>query len=62
LTFNKKRLAYIKDCALYFVSHGQRPTLAAPQRKPDTVHLHQSAANSEADPEPLLPSVEEEIL
>jgi transposase len=62
LTFNKKRLAYIKDCALYFVSHGQRPTLLAPQRKPDTVHLHQSAAHSEADPQPLLPSMEEEIL
>jgi transposase len=62
LTFNKKRLAYIKDCALYFVSHGQRPTLVAPQRKPDTVHLHQYALNSGADPEPLLPSVEEEIL
>jgi transposase len=62
LAFNKKRLAYIKDCALYFVSHGQRPTLVAPQRKPDTVHLHQYAANSGADPELLLPSVEEEIL
>jgi len=62
LTFNKKRLAYIKDCALYFVSHGQRPTLVAPHRKPDTVHLHQYAANSGADPQPLLPSVEEEIL
>lgn len=62
LTFNKKRLAYIKDCALYFVSHGQRPTLMAPQRKPDTVHLHQYVANCGADPEPSLPSVEEEIL
>jgi transposase len=62
LTFNKKRLAYIKDCALYFVSHGQRPTLAAPQRKPDTVHLHQYAAHSGVDPEPSLPCVEEEIL
>jgi transposase len=62
LNFNKKRLAYIKDCALYFLSHGQRPTLAAPQRKPDTVHLHQSAGVSGSDPEPSLPSVEEEIL
>jgi hypothetical protein len=62
LTFNKKRLAYIKDCALYFLSHGQRPTLVAPQRKPDTVHLHQYAANSGADPEALSASVEEEIL
>jgi len=62
LSFNKRRLAYIKDCALYFVSHGQRPTVVAPQRKPDTVHLHQYAANCGADPEPLLPSMEEEIL
>ena len=62
LTFNKKRLAYVKDCALYFLSHGQRPTLVTPQRKPDTVHLHQSTATCSADPEPWLPSVEEEIL
>jgi transposase len=62
LTFNKKRLAYIKDCALYFVTHGQRPTLVAPHRKPHTVHLHQYGANCGADPEPLVPSVEEEIL
>jgi transposase len=61
LTFNKTRLAYIKDCALYFVTHGQRPTLLAPKRKPDTVHLHQ-AADSGADPESSLPSVEEQIL
>jgi transposase len=62
LSFNKKRLAYIKDCALYFLSHGQRPTLMAPQRKPDTVHLHQSAGLSASDPEASLSSVEEEIL
>lgn len=61
LTFNKTRLAYIKDCALYFVTHGQRPTLAAPKRKPDTIHLHQ-AADSGADPQSSLPAVEEEIL
>jgi hypothetical protein len=60
LTFNKTRLAYIKDGALYFVAHGQRPTLLVPQRKPDTVHLHQYAANSSSDPE--LSSVEEELL
>jgi transposase len=40
MVFNKTPLAYIKDCALYFVTHGQRPTLTAPQRKADTVHLH----------------------
>jgi len=62
LTFNKTRLAYIKDCALYFVAHGQRPTLLPPQRKPDTVHLHQYGANSGSDPELSLPSVEEELL
>jgi hypothetical protein len=61
LTFNKTRLAYIKDSALYFVTHGQRPTLLAPKRKPDTVHLYQ-AADSGADPESSLPGVEEEIL
>ena len=47
LCFNKTRLAYIKDCALYFVAHGQRPTLSVPQRKPDTVHLYQLAAQTE---------------
>lgn len=62
LSFHKTRLAYIKDCALYFVTHGQRPTLVAPQRKPDTVHLHQYASSSGSDPDPSLPSVEEEVL
>jgi len=51
--FNKTRLAYIKDCALYFATHGQRPTLTAPQRKAETVHLHQLAAQI---------AVEEEVL
>jgi transposase len=59
LSFNKTRLAYIKDCALYFVAHGQRPTLLTPKRKPDTVHLHQYAANSGTDSEL---STEEELL
>ena len=49
LTFNKTRLAYIKDCALYFVTHGQRPTLLTPQRQADTVHLHQQALSTGAD-------------
>jgi hypothetical protein len=44
ITFNKTRLSYIKDCALYFVHNGQHPTLSAPQRKADTVHLPQLAA------------------
>ena len=47
LCFNKTRVAYIKDCALYFVAHGQRPTLSVPLRKPDTVHLYQMAAQAE---------------
>ena len=53
MTFNKTRLAYIKDCALYFVHNGQRPTLSAPQRKAETVHLHQLAAQSEVEEEVL---------
>jgi transposase len=62
LTFNKTRLAYIKDCARYFVAHGHRPTLLTPKRKPDTVHLHQYAASSGADPELSSASEEEELL
>ena len=49
LTFHKTRLAYIKDCALFFVAHGQRPKLVAPRREPDTVHLHQPALPFAAD-------------
>jgi len=56
------RSSDIKDCALYFVTHGQRPTLAAPTRQSDTLHLHQYAANSVSDPELSVPSVEEELL
>ncbi len=62
MVFNKLRLAYIKACALYFVRYGQRPTLVAPLRKPDTVHLHQVAAHSDNDPKPSLPPAEEELL
>jgi transposase len=51
LSFNKTRLAYIKDCALYFVSHGQRPTLLAPSREPDTIHLHQLSAGTDKEEE-----------
>jgi transposase len=51
LSFNKTRLAYIKDCALYFVSYGQRPTLLAPSRQADTVHLHQLSAQTEKEEE-----------
>jgi hypothetical protein len=51
LLFNKTRLSYIKDCALYFLSHGQRPTLIAPSRQADTLHLHQLSAQSETEEE-----------
>jgi transposase len=56
IAFNKTRLSYIKDCALYFATHGQRPTLTAPNRKADTVHLHgsdQLAGQIEAEEERL---------
>jgi len=51
LFFNKTRLAYIKDCALYFVSHGQRPTLLAPSRQPDSIHLHQLSTEGDNEEE-----------
>lgn len=49
LTFNKTRLAYIKDCALFFATHGQRPQLLTPQRQADTIHLHQRALSTGED-------------
>ena len=39
LVFNKKRLAYIKACALYFQQNGGKPKLVAPERPPESVHL-----------------------
>jgi hypothetical protein len=51
LSFNKTRLSYIKDCALYFLSHGQRPTLIAPSRQADTVHLHHLSVQTEKEEE-----------
>ena len=62
LCFNKTRLAYIKDCARYFVAHGQRPTLLTPKRKPDTVHLHQHGTTSTEDSDLSAASVDEELL
>lgn len=53
IAFNKTRLSYIKDCAVYFATHGQRPSLTAPKRNNDTVHLHQLAAQIEAEEEVL---------
>ena len=51
LLFNKTRLSYIKDCALYFLTHGQRPTLIAPHRQADTLHLHQLSIKTEKEEE-----------
>jgi hypothetical protein len=62
LCFNKTRLAYIKDCARYFVAHGHRPALLTPKRKPDTVHLHQYGATAAEDSDLSAASVEEELL
>jgi hypothetical protein len=64
LSFNKTRLSYIKDCALYFVTHGQRPTLLAPSREQGAVHLHHQlvlASNAESQ-NVISHSDEEEIL
>ena len=63
LTFNKTRLAYIKDCALYFVTHGQRPTLAGPDRESPIPFICTNTAPTRAQiPSSSLPSVEEEML
>lgn len=39
LIFNKKRLAYIKACAIYFQQNGLKPKLVAPERSLESVHL-----------------------
>jgi len=44
LSFNKTRLSYIKDCALFFVTHGQSPTLLTPTREQGAMHLHHQLA------------------
>jgi transposase len=62
LAFNKTRLAYIKDCALYFVTHGQRPTLLTPQRQADTIHLHQQALSTGSDSAAPQSGKDEELL
>jgi transposase len=43
LSFRKTRLAYIKDCARFFVAHGQKPHMVSPQRQPDSLHLYRMA-------------------
>ena len=49
LTFRKTRLAYIKDCALFFVAHGQKPHMVSPQRQPDSLHLYRMASHNEEE-------------
>src|SRR5256712_4682836 len=47
LFFYKTRLPHIKNCALYFFSHRQRPTLLAPSRQPHSIHLHQPSPDGD---------------
>jgi hypothetical protein len=51
LIFGKTRLAYIKDCVVYFVTHGQRPTLLTPRRQADSIHLHQLSIKNDPQEE-----------
>ena len=63
MVFHKTRLAYIKDCALYFVTHGQKPTLLTPTRDKGAVHLHQQLLLApQSEPENISATEEEEIL
>jgi len=39
LKFNKKKLSYIKACALYFQNDGCKPKLITPQRETESLHL-----------------------
>jgi transposase len=59
LLFKKPRLAYIKACALFFVTHGHRPQLLPPTRQPEAMHLHHLGARLEPDP---TSTDEEEVL
>lgn len=47
--FKKTRLAYVKACALFFVTHGHRPQRLAPTRDPEAVHLHRPAPSDGPD-------------
>ena len=49
LTFRKTRLAYIKDCALFFIAHGHKPHMVSPHRQPDSLHLHQMASQNDEE-------------
>jgi transposase len=41
LSFKKLRLVYIKECAVFYQQHGNRPQLVAPERPADAVHLYE---------------------
>ncbi|MFQ5684915.1 MAG: IS21 family transposase [Candidatus Binatia bacterium] len=49
LTFRKTRLAYIKDCALFFIAHGHKPHMVSPHRQPESLHLHQMASQNDEE-------------
>lgn len=48
LAFKKIRLAYIKDCAVFYEKNGTRPRLVVPERPKDAVHLY-----GKSDEEPM---------
>src|SRR5262249_28729765 len=48
LTFHKKRLAYIKACALHYQQNGRKPKLVTPERTPETLHLRGEALTEQA--------------
>jgi hypothetical protein len=62
LSFNKTRLSYIKDCALFFVTYGQRPTLLTPTREQGAVHLHHQLVLAPCVESDKVMTDEEEIL
>jgi transposase len=39
MQFNKKKIHYIKNCALHFQKHGNKPKIVAPQRDNENLHL-----------------------
>jgi hypothetical protein len=41
LLFNRTRLQYVKNCALSFDRFGKRPSMVAPIRDAQSIHLHQ---------------------
>jgi transposase len=41
MSFNKLRVAYIRECAIYYDHHGLTPSLVSPVRVAGTYHLHE---------------------